>query len=71
MKLNKVFAVGVGPGSPKYITGVVKDVISQCDVVIGYDYTNKIIEEFKNIKFIESYYISNNKGYSICCLDNN
>ena len=46
MKLNKVFAVGVGPGSPKYITGVVKDVISQCDVVIGYDYTNKIIEEF-------------------------
>ena len=46
MKLNKVYAVGVGPGSPKYITSVVKDVISQCDVVIGYDYTNKIIEEF-------------------------
>ena len=37
-------------------------------IIVNYD--KKIIEEFKNIKFIESYYISNNKGYSICCLDN-
>lgn len=35
------------------------------------NYNKKIIGEFKNIKFIESYYINNNKGYSICCLDNN
>ena len=44
--MNKVFAVGVGPGSSKYVTGVVKDIISQCDVVIGYGYTIKTIEEF-------------------------
>ena len=40
-------------------------------LLIIVNYNKKAIEEFKNIRFIESYYISNNKGYSICCLDNN
>ena len=44
--MNKVFAVGVGPGSPKYVTDIVKEAISQCDVVIGYGYTIKTIEEY-------------------------
>jgi len=42
--LGKVFAVGVGPGSPKYITEIVKDVLLNCDVIIGYKYTIKTIE---------------------------
>tara|TARA_B100000029_G_C17491077_1_gene929125 strand:+ start:720 stop:1418 length:699 start_codon:yes stop_codon:yes gene_type:complete len=42
--LNKVFAVGVGPGSADYVTGIVEDIISKCDVVIGYGYTLKTIE---------------------------
>ena len=42
--MGKVFAVGVGPGSPDYVTGIIKDVVSKCDVVIGYDYTLKTIE---------------------------
>ena len=41
----KVFAVGVGPGSPNYITDIVKDVIKNSDVIIGYKYTLKTIEE--------------------------
>ena len=41
----KVFAVGVGPGSPNYITDNVKDVIKNSDVIIGYKYTLKTIEE--------------------------
>ena len=45
-KMNKVFAVGVGPGSSKYVTDIVKDAISKCDVVIGYSYTIKTIEEY-------------------------
>ena len=45
-KMNKVFAVGVGPGSSRYVTDIVKDVISKCDVVIGYGYTIKTIEEY-------------------------
>ncbi|HEY5735436.1 MAG TPA: precorrin-6y C5,15-methyltransferase (decarboxylating) subunit CbiE [Nitrosopumilus sp.] len=41
----KVYAVGVGPGSPKYVTEVVKEIIQNCDVVIGYKYTLKTIED--------------------------
>ena len=40
----KVFAVGVGPGSPKYITGIVEEVISNSDIIVGYKYTLKTIE---------------------------
>jgi len=41
----KVYAVGVGPGSPKYVTGIVKEIIQNCDVIIGYKYTLKTIED--------------------------
>jgi len=46
--LNKVYAVGVGPGSPSFVPNVIKDIISKCDVVIGYGYTLKTIENFLN-----------------------
>ncbi|CAE6489284.1 MAG: precorrin-6y C5,15-methyltransferase (decarboxylating) subunit CbiE [Candidatus Nitrosotenuis sp.] len=42
--MTNVFAVGVGPGSSKYVTEIVKDIIQNCDVVIGYKYTLKTIE---------------------------
>jgi cobalt-precorrin-7 (C5)-methyltransferase len=42
--LGKVYAVGVGPGSPKYVTEVVKEIIQNCDVVIGYKYTLQTIK---------------------------
>ncbi|GFN39723.1 MAG: precorrin-6B C(5,15)-methyltransferase (decarboxylating) subunit CbiE [Marine Group I thaumarchaeote] len=42
--MNAVFAVGVGPGSPKYVTEQVKEIIQNCDIVIGYKYTLKTIE---------------------------
>jgi len=41
----KVYAVGVGPGSPKYVTKIVKEIVQNCDVVIGYKYTLKTIED--------------------------
>jgi len=43
--LGKIYAVGVGPGSPKYVTEIVKEIIQNCDVVIGYKYTLKTIED--------------------------
>ena len=46
--MNKVYAVGVGPGSPSFVPNVIKDIISKCDVVIGYGYTLKTIESFLN-----------------------
>jgi len=42
--LVKVFAVGVGPGSPKYVTEIVKEIVLNCDIIIGYKYTMKTIE---------------------------
>ena len=43
-KLGKVYAVGVGPGSPKYVTDIVKEIILKSHVIIGYKYTLKTIE---------------------------
>ncbi|MCV0393302.1 MAG: precorrin-6y C5,15-methyltransferase (decarboxylating) subunit CbiE [Nitrosopumilus sp.] len=42
--MGKIYAVGVGPGSPKYVTEIVKEIIENCDIVIGYKYTLKTIE---------------------------
>ena len=42
--MGKVYAVGVGPGSSKYVTEIVKDIVQNCDIVIGYKYTLKTIE---------------------------
>ena len=44
--MGKVFAVGVGPGSAKYVTEIVKEIVQNCDIVIGYKYTLKTIEQF-------------------------
>ncbi|MDC0450305.1 precorrin-6y C5,15-methyltransferase (decarboxylating) subunit CbiE [Nitrosopumilus sp.] len=43
--MGKVFAVGVGPGSPKYVTEIVKEILQNCDIIIGYKYTLKTIEK--------------------------
>jgi len=56
--LGKVFAVGVGPGSPKYVTEIVSNILHDCDVVIGYKYTLKTIEHL--IKEKEIYEITMN-----------
>jgi len=42
--MAQVYAVGVGPGSSRYVTEIVKDVIQSCDVVIGYKYTLNTID---------------------------
>jgi len=57
-KLAKVYAVGVGPGSPKYVTEIVKEIVQNCDVIIGYKYTLKTIEDL--IKGKEIYEITMN-----------
>ena len=37
-------SLGVGPGSPKYLTDIAKEAIRKCHYVIGYKYTLKTIE---------------------------
>jgi len=41
--MGKVFAVGVGPGSPNYVTETVRKIVADADVVVGYSYTLSII----------------------------
>jgi cobalt-precorrin-7 (C5)-methyltransferase len=57
--LRKIYAVGVGPGSPKYVTEIVRDVIQNCDIIIGYKYTLKTIEDLLVGKEIHEITMSN------------
>ena len=41
--MGRVFAVGVGPGSPDVVTEIVKKIIVDADVVVGYEYTLETI----------------------------
>ena len=41
--MGRVFAVGVGPGSPDYVTEAVRKIIVGADVIVGYEYTLKTI----------------------------
>lgn len=42
--MTRIYAVGVGPGSPKYVTKIVEDVIKNSHVIVGYKYTLQTIE---------------------------
>ena len=43
--MGTVYAVGVGPGSPNYITEIVKKIILDSDFIIGYKYTLNTISD--------------------------
>ncbi len=57
--MKNVYAVGVGPGSPKYVTAQVKEIIQNCDVVIGYKYTLRIIENLLSGKQVHEITMKN------------
>ncbi len=50
--MSKVYAVGVGPGSSDYVTKTVEEIIRNSDIVVGYKYTLKTIENFLSGKEI-------------------
>ena len=41
---KKLFVIGVGPGSPKYLTDIAKEAIRRSRYVVGYKYTLATIE---------------------------
>ena len=43
--MGTVYAVGVGPGSPNYVTEIVKKIILDSDFVVGYKYTLNTISD--------------------------
>jgi len=57
--LKKVYAVGVGPGSPKYLTLHVKEIIQNCDVVVGYKYTLQTIQSLLSRKEVHEITMKN------------
>ncbi len=57
--MGKIFAIGVGPGSPKYVTEIAKEIIQNCDIVIGYKYTLKTIEHLLKGKEVHEITMSN------------
>ncbi len=44
MVAKKLFVVGVGPGSPKYLTDAAKEAVSRSRYIMGYRYTLSTIE---------------------------
>jgi len=57
--LGKIYAVGVGPGSPKYVTEIVKEIVQKCHIVIGYKYTLKTIEHLLDGKEVHEVTMNN------------
>jgi cobalt-precorrin-7 (C5)-methyltransferase len=48
--MGKVYVVGVGPGSPEYITEKAKQVIARSDIIIGYKHSLDVIRNLLNGK---------------------
>ena len=57
--MGKIYAIGVGPGSSKYVTEIAKEIIQNCDIVIGYRYTLKTIEHLLKGKEVHEVTMSN------------
>jgi len=57
--MGKVFAVGVGPGSPDYVTEAVRKIIVGADVVVGYEYTLKTIFNLVQDKSVQTITMEN------------
>ena len=57
--MGKIYAVGVGPGSPKYVTDIVKEIVQKCHIVIGYKYTLKTIEHLLDGKEVHEVTMNN------------
>lgn len=55
---KKLFVIGVGPGSPKYLTDIAKDTIRQSRYIIGYKYTLTTIESIIDRNRQEVYVVS-------------
>ena len=52
--MGKVFAVGVGPGSPDYVTETVRKIIVSADVIVGYEYTLRTISNLVQDKKVHT-----------------
>jgi cobalt-precorrin-7 (C5)-methyltransferase len=52
--MGGVFAVGVGPGSPDYVTETVRKIVVSADVIVGYEYTLRTISNLVRDKKVHT-----------------
>lgn len=57
--VRDVYAVGVGPGSPQYLTRMAEEIIRGCDIVVGYEYTLRTIRHLTHDKTVRTVTMSN------------
>lgn len=70
IKGRRLFLVGVGPGSSKYLTDVVKEVIKKSKYLIGYKYSLSIIRDLIIPNFHQVYEVTmkdQDKTYKQVC----
>lgn len=56
---TRVYAIGVGPGSPKYLTRIAEEVIKKCSVIVGYQFTLNTIRHLTSGKTVHAVTMSN------------
>jgi len=52
--MGGVFAVGVGPGSPDYVTETVRKIVVSADIIVGYEYTLRTISNLVRDKKVHT-----------------
>ena len=57
--MGKVFAVGVGPGSHDCVTEIVKKIIVDADIIVGYEYTLETISNLVKDKKVHTITMEN------------
>ena len=60
--MNNVFALGVGPGSPDYVSRKAEEIIQHADVVVGYKYTLETIRNLLENKEVHEITMQNQEG---------
>ncbi len=57
--MGKVYAIGVGPGSPEYLTNIATKIVQDCDIVVGYKYTLNTIRHLLDKKEVHEITMKN------------
>ena len=58
--MGKIFVVGIGPGNREQMTIQAQDVLSQCDVIVGYTvYVELIKKAFPEEAFQQKVFLAN------------
>jgi precorrin-3B C17-methyltransferase len=53
--MGKIYVVGIGPGDERFMTGLARQVLDKCDIIVGYKaYTDIVREYLPDKEYMES-----------------